>query len=173
MTEKQEKILNTALELFAEHGYDSTSTSKVAKAAGVSEGLIFKHYKNKEGLLAAIMEQGKQSALSMYKYILEQSDPKAVIRGIIKLPFNISEENHSFWKLLYALKWQADVYDHSISAPIKTALVNAFEKLGYEDPDAEAETVLLIVDGIAITVLLRKPENQPAILNSLLEKYHL
>ena len=41
MTEKQEQILKTALQLFAEKGYDGTSTAKVAKAAGVSEGLIF------------------------------------------------------------------------------------------------------------------------------------
>lgn len=171
MTEKQEKILNTALWLFAENGYDSTSTSKVAKEAGVSEGLIFRHYTNKEGLLSAIMEQGKQSALSMYKYILEQQDPKAVIRGIIKLPFTISEEHHNFWKLLYSLKWQADVYDHSISAPIKEALVDAFVKLNADDPDAEAEGVLLLIDGIATSVLLRKPDNKQEILQTLIRKY--
>ena len=173
MTEKQEKILNTALKLFAENGYDSTSTSKVAKAAGVSEGLIFRHYTNKEGLLSAIMEQGKQSALSMYKYILEQQDPKSVIRGIIKLPFTLSEEHYNFWKLLYALKWQADVYDHSISAPVKEALINAFTKLNAEDPDAEAEGVLLLIDGIATSVLLRKPENKQAILQTILKKYNV
>ena len=51
MTEKQENILNTALELFAKDGYDATSTSKIAKCAGVSEGLIFRHYGSKDGLL--------------------------------------------------------------------------------------------------------------------------
>jgi len=39
MTNKQEEILLTALELFARDGFRATSTSKVAKHAGVSEDL--------------------------------------------------------------------------------------------------------------------------------------
>ena len=49
MTEKQKNIVNAALELFAKEGFKSTSTSKVAKKARVSEGLIFRHFKNKDG----------------------------------------------------------------------------------------------------------------------------
>ena len=49
MTEKQEKIVQSALQLFAQEGYHATSTSKVAKHAGVSEGLIFRHFRNKDG----------------------------------------------------------------------------------------------------------------------------
>ena len=44
MTEKQENILKAALQLFAKEGFYATSTSKVAKLAGVSEGLIFRHF---------------------------------------------------------------------------------------------------------------------------------
>ena len=44
---KKEQILNAALELFANDGFTATSTSKVAKRAGVSEGLIFRHFGNK------------------------------------------------------------------------------------------------------------------------------
>ncbi len=59
MTEKQEKILQSALELFAKEGFHATSTNKVAKHAGVSEGLIFRHFGNKEGLLQAILAEGR------------------------------------------------------------------------------------------------------------------
>jgi len=44
MTEKQEKIIKSALELFALEGYAATSTRKAAERAGVSEGLIFRHF---------------------------------------------------------------------------------------------------------------------------------
>jgi len=47
MTEKQERILETALSLFAKDGFSATSTSKVARDAGVSEGLMFRHFENK------------------------------------------------------------------------------------------------------------------------------
>jgi AcrR family transcriptional regulator len=51
MTEKKELILQTALRLFSEQGYEATPTNRIAKEAGVSEGLIFRHFENKEGLL--------------------------------------------------------------------------------------------------------------------------
>ena len=54
MTNKKEKILLTALELFANEGFKSVTTSKIAKEAGVSEGLIFRHFENKKGLLNAL-----------------------------------------------------------------------------------------------------------------------
>jgi len=55
MTEKQRKIVNAAIEVFSEKGYASTSTSEIAKKAGVAEGTIFRHYKTKKELLLAII----------------------------------------------------------------------------------------------------------------------
>ncbi len=173
MTEKQENILMAALKLFAENGFTATSTSKVAKQAGVSEGLIFRHFENKEGLLKAIMQQGAERATHFYANILSESDPKTLIREVIKLPFSSNESDYHFWKLMYALKWQADVYDDTFSKPIRAVLIAAFEKLGYKDPEAETETIMILVDGIATAVLLRKPTKQDAILNSILAKYEL
>lgn len=55
MTEKQQKIVEVAIEIFAEKGYASTSTSEIAKAAGVAEGTIFKHFGSKENLLYSVI----------------------------------------------------------------------------------------------------------------------
>ncbi|WP_456272991.1 TetR/AcrR family transcriptional regulator [Bacillus sp. AK031] len=55
LTEKQQKILEAALETFAEKGYSATSTSEIAKKAGVAEGTIFRHYKTKKDLLISIV----------------------------------------------------------------------------------------------------------------------
>ncbi len=47
----KDHIANVAMEMFAAHGFSATSTRKIAKQAGVSEGLIFHHYGTKMGLL--------------------------------------------------------------------------------------------------------------------------
>ena len=44
MTEKQEKILNSAIQLFAKEGYNAVSTRSIAHKAGFSESLIFRHH---------------------------------------------------------------------------------------------------------------------------------
>ncbi|MBD2870844.1 TetR/AcrR family transcriptional regulator [Paenibacillus arenilitoris] len=53
-TDKQAKILEAAIEIFAEKGFAATSTSEIAQKAGVAEGTIFRHYKTKKDLLLSI-----------------------------------------------------------------------------------------------------------------------
>lgn len=55
MTDKQIKILQAAVETFAEKGYSAASTSEIAQKAGVAEGTIFRHYKTKKDLLLSIV----------------------------------------------------------------------------------------------------------------------
>jgi len=55
MSEKQKKVVVAAIEMFAEKGYAATSTSEIAKRAGVAEGTIFRHYKTKKDLLLSIV----------------------------------------------------------------------------------------------------------------------
>lgn len=54
-TEKQQRILEAAMDVFAEKGFAGTSTSEIAKRAGVAEGTIFKHYKTKKDLLIGVV----------------------------------------------------------------------------------------------------------------------
>src|SRR5699024_3197350 len=55
LTQKQKNIIAAASSLFAEKGYAATSTSEIAQKAGVAEGTIFRHYKNKKELLISIV----------------------------------------------------------------------------------------------------------------------
>jgi AcrR family transcriptional regulator len=55
MTEKQKRIFESAIEVFAEKGYAASSTSEIAQRAGVAEGTIFRHYKTKKELLLSIV----------------------------------------------------------------------------------------------------------------------
>jgi len=173
MTEKQESILQAALKLFAENGYNATATSKVAQEAGVSEGLIFRHFGNKEGLLKAIMEIGREKSVQIYEEVWTLKEPKEKLRAIFELPFAIEEEQYHFWKLLYSIKWQSDTYDYSISAPLREALVHIFTELEYEKPEAEAEVVFLLIDGIAMMKLLRRSADDQNVLQAIFAKYNL
>ncbi len=172
MTEKQEKIIWSALELFAEFGFDATSTSKVAKKAGVSEGLIFRHFENKEGLLMAIMNQGIERATGYFNEIIKINDPAERIKQALSLPFLIDESENRFWKLIYALKWQRGSYDDSMADELKKSLAEAFNALGYDHPYAEAELVQVFIDGVATEALLKGKASEQ-LLEIILNKYRL
>jgi TetR/AcrR family transcriptional regulator len=49
--DKRRAILDRSAELFAEHGYDRASMSKIAEACGVSKANLYHYYKDKEALL--------------------------------------------------------------------------------------------------------------------------
>lgn len=65
-------LIRAGLEILTETGISDLSLRKVAKRAGVSEAAPYRHYKDKEALLAGIAEQGflRLSAL------LEQTESK-------------------------------------------------------------------------------------------------
>ena len=53
--ERKAQIIDSALTLFAQKGFASTRTKEIASAAGISETLIFQHFKTKEDLIAAAL----------------------------------------------------------------------------------------------------------------------
>jgi len=173
MTEKQTKILQAALELFAKEGFHATSTSKVAKHAGVSEGLIFRHFTNKDGLLHAILDEGERRVKSLFVDIVMENDSKEVIRKAIEMIGKIDKADYDFWKLQYKLKWELEVNSDEKMEPLKMALTNAFRKLAYESPTLEADLLLLFVDGLGSAVLKGSSINPDEIIQLLLEKYNL
>src|ERR1700709_883506 len=56
----RDRILQAGRELFAEDGYEHTTTSAIARRAGTSESQLIKHFSSKEGLLAGIFDQAWQ-----------------------------------------------------------------------------------------------------------------
>ena len=61
-SEKQNRILNAAINEFAEKGYENASTNEIVKEAGISKGLLFHYFKNK-----------KQLFLFLYDYCIDVS----------------------------------------------------------------------------------------------------
>lgn len=55
LTKKQKAVLQASLKLFADKGYDATTTSDIATLAGVAEGTVYKHFKTKENILNSLL----------------------------------------------------------------------------------------------------------------------
>lgn len=109
MTEKQKEILNSALKLIAKQGFQATSTRSIAKEAGVSEGLIFRHFQNKKGLLSFMLNEGQNKLLKMIQPIEKLTHPKVILKHIISLPFNLTMDQKDFLKIFYSLRWQMNL----------------------------------------------------------------
>ena len=68
------KIERAALILFAQHGVDGVSTRDIANAAGVSEGLIYRHFTSKGGLASALFETIHARIYALVEQALETAE---------------------------------------------------------------------------------------------------
>ena len=69
--EKRKKILNAAVEVFACNSYRNASTEEIASRAGISKGLLFYYFKNKQALYEACytyVERMVMHELNMSKF---------------------------------------------------------------------------------------------------------
>ena len=56
----KERILDAALTLFAENGYDGTSVEQIANVVGIKAPSLYKHYKGKEDILNALIDSAEE-----------------------------------------------------------------------------------------------------------------
>lgn len=172
MTTKKQDIANTALHLFAHEGYNAVSTKKIAEQAGVSEGLIFRHFESKKGLLDFIFADLENKIGAMFRPILEMTDPKEVIRRSIDLFFSFAEEDIDIWRLLFRLKWQEGYVPSNSLNPVHEKAVEAFSKLGYQHPELETTLLERTLEGI-ITTIMQTGNDQFPLRGLLYKKYDL
>ncbi|HKP87042.1 MAG TPA: TetR/AcrR family transcriptional regulator [Blastocatellia bacterium] len=53
---RRQQLIETAIRLFSQKGFRGTTTKEIAQAAGVTEAMIFRHFKSKDDLYAAILD---------------------------------------------------------------------------------------------------------------------
>lgn len=54
--EKQDRMINAGLKVFAKHGYRHATTDDIVKEAGISKGLLFHYFENKVGIYVFLMD---------------------------------------------------------------------------------------------------------------------
>ncbi|MDP1662370.1 MAG: TetR/AcrR family transcriptional regulator [Phycisphaerales bacterium] len=83
-SERKAQLLDTAAAVFAKYGYSGTTTAELAKAAGVSEPIIYRHFKNKKELFIALVEQSGKDTIDLWeKALAAVADPADRLRRLI------------------------------------------------------------------------------------------
>ncbi len=78
----RDQIVAAARKLFAKDGYGATSTEQVLQSTGISRGALYHHFKNKEALFEAVLEDlERELAGAAAKAAAGTSDPVAALRA--------------------------------------------------------------------------------------------
>ncbi len=176
--EKSQLIMTTALELFALHGYESTTINQIAKKANISKGLLYNYFESKEDLLEAILNKGIDEMMEIFDPnkdgILEVSE----LEYFISESFKLVEKNRVFWKLYMSVSLQPAVFKlvekriEELYQPIMKMMVKYFQEAGFKNPLIETIIFGALLDGITMDYVM-KPELFPLeqIKRELIERY--
>ncbi|MFC5679424.1 TetR/AcrR family transcriptional regulator [Aeromicrobium endophyticum] len=80
----RERLINAAVEAFAEKGFAATTTRDIASRAGMSPAAVYVHHDSKESLLYTVSLQGHRAALDVInRAALTHDEPVARIRTMV------------------------------------------------------------------------------------------
>jgi AcrR family transcriptional regulator len=80
---RREQILDAARGCFARYGFAGTTTKSVAQAAGISEGLLFRHFSTKAALYAEILAEACETDPEFHR-LLELTPSTATLVTLVR-----------------------------------------------------------------------------------------
>ncbi|WP_327090849.1 TetR family transcriptional regulator C-terminal domain-containing protein [Nonomuraea sp. NBC_01738] len=158
---RREDLLKTACEVIAEQGFGHTRTLDIARAAGVSQALLFYHFETKERLFAqAFAYAARQHSDAIAKIENSPHPPSRRLRDLLRLCSPGSSA--SGWRLwidawsesmrnpeLEKISRVLDMRGRAVLRDIIAAGV-ACGEFACADPDAASWRIFALSDGLAI-----------------------
>lgn len=110
-TNSKETILQCALKLFGEKGYESVGISEITKQAGITKPTLYYFFQSKEGVFKAILEQYYEGFNSLLERVCVYTpnpesyydDVFPVLKKVINSYFSFAQENETFYLMVLSL----------------------------------------------------------------------
>ena len=151
----KEKILETALEMFAQSGYLGTSMSDIAKQLGITKAALYKHYASKQAILDRIVERMEEMDYERAEeYDMPETEPDGFAEAYMHTPlakiraYSIAQFDHwtkeklsaDFRKMLTLEQYRdpkmAQLYHDYLATGPTEYMAAIFRKLTDSDEDA-------------------------------------
>lgn len=148
--EKQDRMINAALKIFALHGYQKASTDDIVRQAGISKGLLFHYFGSKAGLYLFVYEySARYMAMELQRAVSLRERDFFRLLCQVEDAKNVLLRNYPYMQKF--LLTNADIEDEQMTAALSgyTGLVpkamdEIFERADYGRIVPEADAKLLV-----------------------------
>jgi AcrR family transcriptional regulator len=155
MQPRKQHLINTALELFNQHGYHATGIDLILSQSKVSKATLYKHFRSKEELILAALQQRHEQVLTAIKSQIEQAN-KVGNSGILAIFDNLDEwiNSETFWGCNF-INVSGEYADacHPINifaSQHKQAVVDLIKTQLFDVNTDKAEQIALLVEGAIV-----------------------
>jgi AcrR family transcriptional regulator len=112
--DRRRQLLNVAKRLFAQNGYKFTTTANIAKAANVTEPILYRHFRSKKNLFLEVINEIRRDTLDQWRQIAAaQQDPMEALR-LVANSFQQARQKHGL-EYRVAHRALAEVNDRDVT----------------------------------------------------------
>lgn len=164
----RERILQTARELVREPG--ELKLNAVAKACGIGQGTLYRHFPTREDLLAEVYRQEVDELVAAAPRLLEHRQPLDALAAWFDRVAAYARVKRDVFAAVEAATWH-DLAAHSLG-PIGDAvelLLTAGRAAGSVRPDAEARDVIVLISWLSRLDDIELDARGPRLLSILID----
>ncbi len=161
---RRQQIMEAALELFAHEGYSHCTIAMLASHAGISKGLMYNYFKNKEELLSAIITDGLEEIMNLLDPDRDGVLTPSELESFIRKVFEAMRQHMEFWILYVHILFQPSVTEQLNDNPFISILEHFaplleayFIKKGCEDAQLEMLTLSALIEGFGAIMVYSYP----------------
>lgn len=162
--EKRRRILEAAADCFARRGFHGTGMAEICEAAGMSAGNLYRYFRNKEAMIAALVDAEREEIAALFRAVEDTDDPLAAITAVLErfLTLTTDAAGHRLWLEILSegarnpqIQAVLDRSDLEVR-PALAHLIGRAVALGQTDPaidgDEAAVWLLMLIDGFSARV---------------------
>jgi AcrR family transcriptional regulator len=117
--DRKRQLLTHAKQLFVTLGYTDTTTEKIARAAGVTEPVLYRHFESKKALFLEVLQQIREATLDRWHAeTAELTDPLAKLHRIADLYLGTTREHALEFRIMHRTLIETD--DPEIAAFLRS-----------------------------------------------------
>lgn len=159
--ERQVLIIDEAIKIIHEMGYQSFSIRELSKRVGISEPAIYRHFLNKEDIVLGILGRFSDFDIKLFNEVKIKEKPVEKIQCFIQYHFNFLEKNPGMTSVVFA----EEIFNQSslikekmwaIMEKRKRILKSIIDeaKLNNQVIDLETDEILTVILGIIRLAIL-------------------
>jgi AcrR family transcriptional regulator/uncharacterized protein (DUF2249 family) len=161
--DRRAQVVRAALRLLGEVPLEKLTTRLVAREVGTSQPALFRHFRSRDALLVAVVEEARSSMGRLAGRTLELDDPLVALKALVHGLFEFVAEHPGLPRLLFH-----DVTGHgeapyhrplrlmvSMQAALVGQLVRTAQERGAVHPAADPERAAFLLTALIQGVLAR------------------
>ena len=117
--DRKRQLLGQAKHLFVTLGYQHTTTEKIARAAGVTEPVLYRHFDSKKALFLEVLREVREATVNRWKAeTADLTDPLTKLHAIADMYLGTTREHALEFRIMHRTLVECD--DPEIAALLRT-----------------------------------------------------